>query len=330
MQNANATPEPKTRRRRVVIPSIPWADLAPQVRAETARVALQAQNAEAVWSLVLVWSSFRSRIKSPHSFGAYRVGVLAYLRYVRTLEPDPATRLTLILEPHEDLIPAYFKALELDGQKPQTINSKRAAGNALYRALNWAGATTANPSRDTTAINDPEPKHEKRAPYPEASIRAMLEAGTDWERACVLLASDGALRAHEAVNLEWASVDLEHHTLRVIGKGRKPRTVSLSPNLTTAITVLPRFEARVLAVKDTDTLRRRVHALCERAGVPYMGYHSLRHSCLTWLYRTTRDLQATAAHAGHSNIQTTTVYAKFDRSALETVLALRHDAPKAA
>jgi integrase/recombinase XerC len=55
--------------------------------------------------------------------------------------------------------------------------------------------------------------------------------------------------------------------------------------------------------------------LCADAGVPYRGVHALRHYCATRLYALTHDIYKAQDHLRHSNIHTTTVYARNDHAA---------------
>jgi len=58
------------------------------------------------------------------------------------------------------------------------------------------------------------------------------------------------------------------------------------------------------------TLRHLFHQWQARAGLDQtFNFHALRHSCLTNVYRTTRDIRLTQRVARHKSVETTTVYA---------------------
>ena len=54
----------------------------------------------------------------------------------------------------------YLRFLERRGLAPASVNARRAAVVALYAALRWTGASSADPMRDTPAVRDPTPRHE--------------------------------------------------------------------------------------------------------------------------------------------------------------------------
>jgi site-specific recombinase XerC len=60
----------------------------------------------------------------------------------------------------------------------------------------------------------------------------------------------------------------------------------------------------------TRTLRFMFHVWQERAGFDHrFNFHSLRHTCLTNVYRATRDVRLVQRVARHRSIDTTTIYA---------------------
>ncbi len=112
------------------------------------------------------------------------------------------------------------------------------------------------------------------------------------------------------------------------GKGGKARTVPVSESLARALREGAHtdnqdsredgrggagvgMEERVLRVRDDRQARLRLRRLTVAAGVPYRGYHALRHYCGTRLMRDTGDLDTVARVLGHSSIETARVYAKW-------------------
>jgi integrase len=140
-----------------------------------------------------------------------------------------------------------------------------------------------------------------------------------------LLCAHGGLRIAEALALGWAEVDLPRKRLRVrSGKGRKDRTVSMSSSLAEALARIRRDAAQGTVIHtgdghpyaDPTVPRRRLQQLCARAGVSYQGFHSLRHSAGTRLARQTGNLQLVAAHLGHADVSTASIYAKWSDDSL--------------
>ncbi len=81
-----------------------------------------------------------------------------------------------------------------------------------------------------------------------------------------------------------------------------------------------RPDGYVLPYRTPKTAWVHVTTLREIAGVASKEMHSLRHSAGTRLYAETGDLEETARHLGHTKLDTTRIYAKWnDRKLRETL-----------
>jgi integrase/recombinase XerC len=83
--------------------------------------------------------------------------------------------------------------------------------------------------------------------------------------------------------------------------------------------LVPADQLRILPYTTTRA-RQRLKALAEKAGVPYLGTHALRHTAGARLYKATKNLEDVACHLGHSGLETARVYAKWDDQHLRTVV----------
>jgi integrase/recombinase XerC len=279
--------------------------------------AAHTHDAATLWSLTEAWlrsfSTAGANI-APATVRSYRAGVrLLLVAWARQdlLRPDP------------DAATAYRRQLERRGLAPATIQARLAAARGLYAGLRWCRAVLDNPFAECRALRDTTPAWEKRMPYADDEVAALLQAATDpADRALVLLGAHAGLRAQECTDLRWADVHLARWDLLVRrGKGGKQRVVALSASLRQALQALWRREdGYVLAYRTAGTAWRRMHALCAVAGVTATGMHALRHAAGTRLYAETHDLEATARHLGHSKLETTRIYAKWsDRHLRETI-----------
>ena len=123
--------------------------------------------------------------------------------------------------------------------------------------------------------------------------------------------------------------------LRILGKGNKIRPFPIQPELSDYIKwfvkeVRPNYIRRPMRKRDWSqplifkesgepydrrSLYRRINRLRKRAGLEKRaGVHRCRHSFGTHAYRSGMDLVTLQDLMGHSDINTTTVYAKADRS----------------
>lgn len=257
---------------------------------------------------------------SPNTLRSYRSAVRGFFAWLQGMGLEGEALAQAVASPSEDLGAAYLRHLEEEGLKPASVNQRRAALKAFYEALKWAGVAERNPFSEAPTRRDPVPKWEKRRPYEEGEVARLLEAATPEERLLVLLGAQGGLRVSEAVGLRWENVDLEARRMRVVGKGRKEASVLIPGGLARALEEAKKEEGPVLPWRSDDAARRALKRLCQRAGVPYRGYHALRHYCGTHLYRSTRDIQTVARHLRHSGIATTTIYAKWGEEEAKRVL----------
>ena len=63
-----------------------------------------------------------------------------------------------------------------------------------------------------------------------------------------------------------------------------------------------------------------VHRACNRAGVPEVGAHRLRHAAATQMLRAGSSLRDVGQVLRHRSSEVTSIYAKVDRRALAAVV----------
>jgi len=133
--------------------------------------------------------------------------------------------------------------------------------------------------------------------------------------AMVCLAVDSGLRRKEVLELELRNVDLGLGVVRVLGKGDKDRDVPLgcltSGALRAYLTVRPASESeRVFVSRRGEPLSKNglqtfMYRLKERAGLPGLRWHLLRHTFANHFIRRGGGLRKLQAILGHSDIRTT-------------------------
>jgi len=288
-----------------------WTRLPEDERKRQAMDAAQRHDVAALWRLTENWlltHGEQGAHVSPHTRAAYARGgrlLLETWRHENLLRPSRMAGADW--RPH----------LEGRGLKTSSVRVYLAAARALYAALRSAGATTADPFKDTRVARDRVPRWEKRTPYSNEEVATLLTVATGpEERLLVLLGAHSGLRNSEMLALTWPDVHLAGgHLVVQAGKGGKKRTVPLSTTLRAALAacaqttgyVLPIQERRA-GVRHRMTLVRRMRALCQRATVPYRSVHALRHTAGTRLYAQTGKIEDAAAFLGHSQLETSRVY----------------------
>jgi integrase/recombinase XerC len=138
-----------------------------------------------------------------------------------------------------------------------------------------------------------------------------------------LLYASGA-RVSEVCGLDVDDVDLERHTVRVLGKGDKERVVPIGIPAVRAVgdwlargrpALLSRASGPALLLGlrggrlDPRGARRVVHERLRAVpGLPDLGPHGLRHSAATHLLEGGADLRTVQELLGHATLATTQIY----------------------
>ncbi|MCO7222475.1 tyrosine-type recombinase/integrase [Klenkia sp. PcliD-1-E] len=154
-----------------------------------------------------------------------------------------------------------------------------------------------------------------------------------------LLYASGA-RVAELVGLDLDDVDHGRRLLRVLGKGRKQRSVpygvpaerALRAWLDAGRPVLAREgsgPALLLGLRggrlDPREVRRVVHAATAAVpGAPDLGPHGLRHSAATHVLEGGADLRSVQELLGHASLATTQIYTHVTVDRLRAVHAAAH------
>lgn len=296
-----------------------YAQLSEDERKRAAAQAVAGQALAPIWELVeahLTLHGERGARVSAETLRTYRVGVREYLAWA-------GREAVSLLRPKRDAGAAYVRFMEGQGLSAASVRVRLSAARVLYRALRWADLTGAAPFAEVRAAPDRTPRHEKRQPYSEAELDALLAAAAPRERVLLLLGAHTGLRVSELVALEWRDVNLASGELRVRhGKGGKQGRVYASKRLIAALEAW-QLEQRlpagvVLGYRNPDAARHQLGKVAQAAGVDSRGrgVHSLRHYAGTRVYRETRDLKRVADHLRHADVSTSAIYAKHAEDAL--------------
>jgi integrase/recombinase XerC len=161
-------------------------------------------------------------------------------------------------------------------------------------------------------------------------IDAVLEHAADGspvgvrDVAIVELLYATGIRVGELCGLDVDDLDLERRVVRVLGKGRKERSVPFGRPAERAVLTWLREARPSLAVSgsgaalflgarggriDQRAVRALVHArLAEVPGAPDLGPHGLRHTAATHLLEGGADLRSVQEMLGHASMATTQIY----------------------
>lgn len=166
---------------------------------------------------------------------------------------------------------------------PKTI---RNAVGLLYAVLKFHGV-------DMQPVSLPQKIDKEKQIYTEDELRKLFDVvrGTDLE-IVVLLAGWLGMRRSEIIGLKWEDVDLEKKSLLVasalvldennkyVEKGTKTeksrRRFALPDYIVNLLFGMPHDGPRVI-MTSPQTIRNRLVAATEKAGIPFYGLHALRH-----------------------------------------------------
>ncbi|MGH3320697.1 MAG: tyrosine recombinase XerC [Streptosporangiaceae bacterium] len=148
------------------------------------------------------------------------------------------------------------------------------------------------------------------------------------------------VRVSELCGLDLDDVDASRLVVRVLGKGRKERTVPMGTPAAQALDEWRRRGRPALARErsgpalflgarggriDPRTVRRVVHAYLGRdESVPDLGPHGLRHAMATHLLSGGADLRSVQEILGHSSLATTQIYTHVSVERLKSAYRQAH------
>lgn len=161
------------------------------------------------------------------------------------------------------------------------------------------------------------------------------------DKAILLTLYSTGLRVSELVNLNITDINLKTGEFAVIGKGRKVRTVYLSPAAIGALQkylalrrdnfkpLFLRYSGKKMKIEDPDgdslrltvrSVQRLVKKYALNAGIAVDATpHTLRHSFATTLLSQGADLRSVQELLGHSNLSTTQIYTHVTNKRLKEV-----------
>ena len=170
-------------------------------------------------------------------------------------------------------------------------------------------------------------------PSPEEVCRFLDAIDNDHYRMVLSIAYGCGLRLQEVTRLEVGDIDSKRMVIHVRqGKGKKDRYVMLSPILLKVLRQYwQRYQPRPLLFPsprdrsrplNPTTIQKTCKRICEKAGLgKKLTPHSLRHAFATHLVENGTDLAIVQALLGHTNIQTTRIYARISNKTIRAVIS---------
>jgi integrase len=227
-----------------------------------------------------------------------------------------------------------YRDLLTAGMTPATVHYvHRTLRRALGQAERWRLVT----SNAAALVTPPRPEPVEMHTLTAKQVRRLLEVAPDRDRPLYLLAVSTGMRLGELLALRWRDVHLDSGSLRVVATLRRepgkavaisaPKTahsrrrVELSSSVVAALsahkvaTIEERWSAGQLWVdndlvfpnvigrpRGASNIVRAFHPLLERAGLPRIRFHDLRHTAATLMLGRGVHAKLVSEMLGHASI----------------------------
>jgi len=287
---------------------------------------------------------------SPHTLSAYRRDLRSLAGY--------ADRHAIALEDMDSHGVRRFAAeCHRRGLSPRSVARRLSAVRCFFAWLLRSRVIASNPAADVQA---PKPARRLPSTLDADQMVGLLEPGGDQplrhgegasedrdplmvrDRAILELFYSSGLRLAELAGLDLVDLDIADRTVRVTGKGDKPRVLPVGGPALAALQAW--LEVRVdFAAPDEPaifvsrrgtrlarrTVQERVRLWARRRGTPVGVHpHMLRHSFASHMLESSGDLRAVQELLGHASISTTQVYTHLDFQHLAQIYDKAHPRAK--
>ena len=263
---------------------------------------------------------------SEHTVRAYRADLAGLFDHLGRL------RIARLAEVDRRTLRSWLAKQQSLGQARATTQRRVAAVRVFFAWAQQAGLVRSNPA---TGLRSPSLSRRLPPTLEQSDAAAMLAgalavaaegggpvAARDVAMLELLYAT--GMRVSELCGLDLADLDRDRQVVRVLGKGRKERTVPIGRPAWRALDTWVRTGRSALATAVSGTavflgergarinprvVRRVVHrALRIVDGAPDLGPHGLRHAMATHLLEGGADLRSVQEMLGHASLATTQIY----------------------
>lgn len=286
-----------------------------------------------------------TRDLSPHTLRAYERDVVAFRKHLG--------HRVQVRRIDRDCLVGFVEALREAGLSPTSIQRRIAAVRGFCR---WLLARQlleedplvglALPTGRRRTLPRVIPSHELARlfahlqhtalfdgePRPEV-VKARPHECTTLLGVALMLAT--GVRVHEVVGIRCTDIDLQAHSIRILGKGRRERQVFLPNSWLTTLTAAylqVRSEVCVGHVQllfnftynpmTTQAMRSRLRQAADSAGLDLrITPHMLRHSAATQLLEAGVDIRYIQRLLGHASLATTELYTHVSDGALRRAIS---------
>ena len=209
---------------------------------------------------------------------------------------------------------------------PTTVNNERRCLSTFFQWLENEDIIRKSPVKRTKALK--EEKADKK-PFSDDEVAKLRDSCRDErEKAMFELLLSSGMRVSELCGLDRADMDMAGRECDVLGKGNKRRTCYFSAEAKLHIELYLEsrddHEPALFVAKCSpharlgkSTVEKSMRDLGRRAGVDNVHPHRFRRTMATNSLRRGMKLEEIQQLLGHSNMDTTLIYAKVDKELLK-------------
>lgn len=227
----------------------------------------------------------------------------------------------------------------MEGLNPKTINNHLTVlRKCLRTAVEWdvtAGCPTIK------ELNVPPQRFDFLS---EEESKLLIASAQGVCRAMINVALETGLRFGEIKALTWEDVDFRNNEITVrqafaegvLGstKNNRIRHIPMTESVLDTLSGLNKDSGFVFTDKSgipmcQSTCVRRLHMVCKRAGIRYVGWHTLRHTFASHLAMSGANIVAIQHLLGHTEIHTTMRYAHINGNVLREAISILNRGNKA-
>jgi len=214
------------------------------------------------------------------------------------------------------------------GLAPGTADAHlRFLKHAFNLAIDWGLLTEKNPAARIPlfAVDNKVENYLDTEQLEDLLTVLRTDANRPVCQIALFLLSTGA-RLNEALGATWDQIDRDHRVWRIPARSSKSRRARSAPMNDSALEVLSKLDtegrfAHVFINKETGkpytTIMKVWTRLRNKAGLPHLRLHDLRHSYASFLVNSGRTLYEVQQILGHSDSKVTERYAHLSSKTLQ-------------
>ncbi|MEM3005876.1 MAG: tyrosine-type recombinase/integrase [Candidatus Bathyarchaeia archaeon] len=230
----------------------------------------------------------------------------------------------------DETIRGYVLALKVLAARGADLNSPESVKEVIARQK-WSGNRRRNVINAYSLFlrmvggrwEKPKCEVEQKIPFipTEQEIDALIAGSNRRLSTFLQLLKETAMRAGEAIRLEWTDIDFERRliTLNKPEKRSSPRVWRVSNELLARLMTLPREGKRIFPTYNNMKgvflkTRKRLANKLQNPRIERITFHTFRHWKATMLYHQTRDPYYVKQFLGHKSLNNTEIYITIEKT----------------